>query len=76
MSSASSIMTPLPEESFHAVSENHDDNVQIVDLADMENELQMDNLEEDDKAPLKGSEIRKDKAKLLKTHGKIKSDMY
>jgi len=69
-------MTPLPEESFHAVSENHDDNVQIVDLADMENELQMDNLEEDDKAPLKGSEIRKDKAKLLKTHGKIKSDMY
>ena len=67
-------MAPSPEtpsvseaviSSHYSLSEGHDDNVIVADLANMENEVGLENLAEDDTAPVLSKELKAEMKKLL-----------
>ena len=58
------------------MSEGHDDNVILADLANMENEIGVENLAEDDKEPILKKELKTQMKELLDTNVKIRKDRH
>ena len=67
-------MAPSPEtpsaseaviSSHYSLSEGHDDNVIVADLANMQNEIGLENLAEDDTAPVTKKELQAEMKALL-----------
>lgn len=76
-------MSPLPEvpddiaePSNYELSEGHDDNVILADLANMENEIGLENLAEDDKEPILKKELNDQMKELLEKNVKIRKDRH
>ena len=74
-------MAPIPEtpseaeeiiSSHYSLSEGHDERVIMADLANMQNEIGLENLAEDDTDPILKKQLKEQIKELLKTNIKIK----